>query len=129
MWVMVTSTASSSVIRYNWDIEHLPRHTARNLDQLAYLFVTCPECPTVFVQSNAEEVARIKDFSRRLAERAQDLNGSCTGEHGIGLGKQDLMERELGVNGVDTMATIKRALDPNLILNPGKVLNMKHFSS
>ena len=81
-----------------------------------------------FVQSNAEEVARIKDFSRRLAERAQDLNGSCTGEHGIGLGKQDLMERELGVNGVDTMATIKRALDPNLILNPGKVLNMKHFS-
>ena len=52
--------------------------------------------------------------------------GTCTGEHGVGLGKTKYLELELGENAVATMAKLKRALDPDNILNPGKVIP-KHF--
>jgi D-lactate dehydrogenase (cytochrome) len=49
------------------------------------------------------------------------MDGTCTGEHGIGLGKQDWLVRELGEDGVGMMRAIKHALDPRNLFNPGKV--------
>ena len=53
--------------------------------------------------------------------RALKLNGTCTGEHGIGLGKRHLLPQEIGEEGVLVMKQLKAALDPNNIMNPGKI--------
>ena len=50
------------------------------------------------------------------------MGGTCTGEHGIGRGKIELLEAEFGPEGVGLMADLKRTLDPHWIMNPGKVL-------
>jgi D-lactate dehydrogenase (cytochrome) len=50
------------------------------------------------------------------------MGGTCTGEHGIGQGKQKYLEAELGVEAIDAMRALKRALDPQNIFNPGKIL-------
>jgi len=65
---------------------------------------------------------RAKHANTRLVDAALDLDGTATGEHGIGFGKQDHMVREHGQTGVALMRTLKHALDPNGILNPGKIL-------
>ncbi|AOO84906.1 FAD-linked oxidase C-terminal domain-containing protein [Bosea vaviloviae] len=70
--------------------------------------------------ADAEEIARAKAFHGRLVERALALEGTCTGEHGIGVGKIDFLEQELG-EAVDAMRAIKQALDPHNIMNPGKI--------
>ncbi len=70
---------------------------------------------------NPGELAEAERFNARLVERALAMDGTCTGEHGIGLGKQDWLVRELGEDGVDMMRTIKRALDPKNLFNPGKI--------
>ena len=64
---------------------------------------------------------RAEEVAHRLAERAIAMNGSCTGEHGIGLTKQGFMRLEHGQNAVDIMAAIKAALDPQQLMNPGKI--------
>lgn len=69
----------------------------------------------------AEEHRIAKDLSARMAERALSLGGTITGEHGVGMGKLAYMGAEHGA-GWDVMATLKRALDPDNILNPGKVV-------
>jgi D-lactate dehydrogenase (cytochrome) len=56
-----------------------------------------------------------------LVARALALEGTCTGEHGIGLHKMDFLVTETGAGAVDMMRTIKHALDPHNIMNPGKV--------
>jgi D-lactate dehydrogenase (cytochrome) len=61
--------------------------------------------------------------SRRIVERAIELGGTSTGEHGIGLGKQDYLVTEHGEAAVDAMRSIKQALDPAGIMNPGKVFD------
>lgn len=53
---------------------------------------------------------------------ALSLGGTCTGEHGIGRGKRELLVQQFGNDGIAVMQQIKRALDPQSILNPGKVL-------
>ncbi len=68
-----------------------------------------------------DEIRRATAFKTWLAERALELGGTVTGEHGIGLGKLDLMLREHGA-ALDVMRAIKRALDPRDLFNPGKVL-------
>lgn len=71
--------------------------------------------------SDADEVARAKEYMGWLADLAISMDGTCTGEHGIGQGKMGYLVKELGAT-TDFMALIKRALDPDNILNPGKVL-------
>jgi D-lactate dehydrogenase (cytochrome) len=69
-----------------------------------------------------EDLARAKDFASRLAQRAIRMDGTCTGEHGIGIGKQPYMALEHGDVAIELMRAIKRAIDPENILNPGKIL-------
>lgn len=68
-----------------------------------------------------KEVEATQGFLERLVERALAMDGTCTGEHGVGTGKMKYLESELGA-GVDVMRAIKRSLDPHNILNPGKVV-------
>ena len=73
-----------------------------------------------------KEVEAAEAFIARLNMRAIAMDGTCTGEHGIGQGKMAFLERELGA-GVDVMRTIKHALDPDNIMNPGKIIpNHRH---
>lgn len=69
---------------------------------------------------NPTEIATAEDIIGRLAKRAIEMDGTCTGEHGIGQGKQKYMQQEHG-NALVLMQAIKAALDPNNILNPGKI--------
>jgi D-lactate dehydrogenase (cytochrome) len=71
---------------------------------------------------NEDEIKRAHDFAARLARRAIKMDGTCTGEHGIGLGKQDYLVLEHGAAAVDVMRAIKCALDPDNIMNPGKIM-------
>lgn len=73
--------------------------------------------------SNAAEVAAVEAFHHRLIERALQMGGTCTGEHGIGQGKKDYLEAELPA-GVEVMKQIKQALDPENLMNPGKVITL-----
>jgi D-lactate dehydrogenase (cytochrome) len=70
---------------------------------------------------NAAEVTEAKRIHDRMVARALSLDGTCTGEHGIGEGKIKFLEAEHGA-GVAVMRSIKHALDPQNILNPGKML-------
>jgi len=72
---------------------------------------------------NPDELAEAKAFNDRLVARALDLGGTCTGEHGIGIGKLDSLVAEHG-EAVAVMRSIKQALDPGNLMNPGKVLRM-----
>ena len=59
-------------------------------------------------------------FSLAITEH----NGTCTGEHGIGMGKRDLLVKEVGESGVEAMRMIKQTFDPNGIMNPGKIFGL-----
>jgi D-lactate dehydrogenase (cytochrome) len=73
--------------------------------------------------NDAGEFARAEAVNGRIVERAIAAGGTCTGEHGIGSGKMRHLEEEQG-EAVELMRTIKRALDPSNILNPGKVIRL-----
>ena len=73
--------------------------------------------------NNPAELAEAEAINQRLVQRALAMDGTCTGEHGIGLGKQDWLRTELG-EAVDIMKAIKRTLDPTNILNPGKIFQL-----
>jgi D-lactate dehydrogenase (cytochrome) len=68
------------------------------------------------------EIAEAERFNALLVNRAIDLGGTCTGEHGVGYGKSKFLRREYGDEAVAVMRRIKQSLDPDNILNPGKVL-------
>ena len=65
-----------------------------------------------------------EDLNHKLVSRALRLEGTCTGEHGVGLHKMDFLITETGAGAVDMMRTIKRALDPKNIMNPGKIFSL-----
>jgi D-lactate dehydrogenase (cytochrome) len=73
---------------------------------------------------DADEVKRAKALSERLVERALAMDGTCTGEHGVGQGKMKYMAAEHGAAAIAVMASIKRALDPQNIMNPGKIVSL-----
>ena len=72
---------------------------------------------------DAAEMKRAKDCNDRIVQRALTMGGTCTGEHGIGVGKIDFLVAEHG-EAVSLMRSIKQALDPDNIMNPGKVLRV-----
>ena len=76
-------------------------------------FVLDPNNPAEFKEAEA--------INDRLIRRALDMDGSCTGEHGIGLGKRQYLVEEHG-GGVEVMRALKMAIDPENIMNPGKML-------
>ncbi len=73
------------------------------------------------VPDDEDAVARAHEFNDRVIERTLELGGTATGEHGVGVGKRKFMRQEHG-GAVDLMAAIKETIDPNGIMNPGKVL-------
>jgi D-lactate dehydrogenase (cytochrome) len=78
-------------------------------------------CVILVRPDDPADLAEAKRFNERVVDRALAMEGTCTGEHGIGFGKIDWLRKEHG-GGVDLMAAIKRTLDPDNLLNPGKVL-------
>ena len=79
------------------------------------IFVLDPDKP--------EEFAEAKRINSRLVHRALDMGGTCTGEHGVGLGKMDYLPEEHG-EALEVMKAIKLALDPHNVMNPGKMLRL-----
>ena len=73
--------------------------------------------------TRAEDLRICNEINRKLVERAIAMDGTCTGEHGIGQGKIKYLEAEHG-DAVDIMRTIKMALDPQNIMNPGKIIKL-----
>ncbi len=71
--------------------------------------------------NDPEDIARAEGVNERMVHRAIAMDGTCTGEHGIGLHKIDFLIHETGEDAVDMMRSIKHALDPNNIFNPGKI--------
>ena len=78
-------------------------------------------CLLLVDTEDAAEVAQAEEFIGWLNELAISMDGTCTGEHGIGQGKAGYLERELGQGAMGMMQAIKRAVDPLNILNPGKM--------
>ncbi|NLD68914.1 MAG: 2-hydroxy-acid oxidase, partial [Limnobacter sp.] len=70
------------------------------------------------------EVEEAERLNREIVRLALSVDGTCTGEHGIGLHKVDFLEEEAGDDALDLMRRIKRALDPDNILNPGKIFRL-----
>jgi D-lactate dehydrogenase (cytochrome) len=73
---------------------------------------------------DADEVKRGKAFVERLVERAMRMEGTCTGEHGIGQAKMKYLETELGPVGLSALRAIKLAFDPHNVMNPGKIVTL-----
>lgn len=76
----------------------------------------------LFDPDNAAELDKVKAAADRLVARALDMGGTATGEHGVGIGKKGFMPREHG-DAWEVMGTLKRALDPGNLLNPGKLIS------
>ncbi|KAL4971770.1 hypothetical protein BDW66DRAFT_164743 [Aspergillus desertorum] len=72
---------------------------------------------------NADERQRVEKVVHDMVDRALDMEGSCTGEHGVGLGKKSSLKKELGPNTIGAMRSVKKAFDPHWLLNPGKIFD------
>jgi len=79
-------------------------------------------CLPLIDRDDPDEVGRVHEFIDRLVARAIAMSGTCTGEHGVGQKKMKYLEREHGAPAVELMRTLKRAIDPHNIMNPGKVV-------
>ena len=75
--------------------------------------------------TDTDEVERTKAFLERLVDRALAMDGTCTGEHGIGQGKMKYLPTEHGEPALAAMRALKRALDPLDIMNPGKIFGLR----
>ena len=70
-----------------------------------------------------EELPAVRELTHHMTDAIIDMGGTCTGEHGIGAGKISSLEKEAGPGSIAVMASIKNALDPKGIVNPGKIFN------
>jgi glycolate oxidase len=73
---------------------------------------------------NKEEMERVEKAIEEISEKALELGGTLTGEHGIGIAKREILPHEIGEVGMEVTRAIKRALDPDNLLNPDKVVQM-----
>ncbi|HJV75870.1 MAG TPA: FAD-linked oxidase C-terminal domain-containing protein [Noviherbaspirillum sp.] len=74
--------------------------------------------------NDTTDVARAEGVNERMVARAISMDGTCTGEHGVGLHKMDFLVQEHGEDAIEAMRVLKRAFDPKNILNPGKILRL-----
>ena len=77
----------------------------------------------VFDPNDKEEVRKVDEINERMVLRALAMDGTCTGEHGVCLHKMDFLVSEHG-DAISVMRMIKAALDPDNIMNPGKVIQI-----
>ncbi|MBB4006107.1 FAD-binding oxidoreductase [Allorhizobium taibaishanense] len=77
----------------------------------------------LFDDKDADNVDKVEAFMARLNTRALAMDGTCTGEHGVGQGKMSYLEAELG-GALDVMRQVKRGLDPDNLFNPGKIFRL-----
>ena len=75
----------------------------------------------ILVPNEPDGLERAWALDRKIVARALSLEGSCSGEHGIGIGKREFLEQEVGTGVLDVMRSVKTALDPHGIMNPGKL--------
>jgi D-lactate dehydrogenase (cytochrome) len=75
----------------------------------------------ILVPPEPDGLARAWELDKKIVGRALDLGGSCSGEHGVGIGKREFLEREHGSDALAVMHSVKQALDPRGIMNPGKI--------
>ena len=72
--------------------------------------------------NDKNEMEKLKKINDKLVKRAISMGGTCTGEHGIGLGKKEYLKLEQPTN-ISLMQSIKKTFDPYNILNPGKIVD------
>jgi D-lactate dehydrogenase (cytochrome) len=81
-------------------------------------------CAMLVMPDDSREYDEAERLNQRIVARALAVDGTCTGEHGVGLHKMDFLLEEHGPDALDLMARIKRSFDPLNILNPGKVVRV-----
>ncbi|KAF2997400.1 hypothetical protein E8E13_005203 [Curvularia kusanoi] len=79
----------------------------------------------MYNSKDPKERAAVEKCVHDMVERALEMEGTCTGEHGIGLGKKASLQKELGFDTINVMRSIKGALDPHWLMNPGKIMDAK----
>ncbi|KAK5117492.1 hypothetical protein LTR85_008877 [Meristemomyces frigidus] len=79
----------------------------------------------MFNKNDPEERRKVQECVYRMVDRALEMEGTCTGEHGIGLGKKASLVKELGLDTIGVMKKIKASLDPLGIMNPGKIFDLQ----
>ncbi|KAI1629022.1 D-lactate dehydrogenase [Exophiala viscosa] len=77
----------------------------------------------LYNRKDPAERERVEHVVHNMVDRALEMEGTCTGEHGIGLGKKQSLIDELGVDTINVMQTLKRSLDPHWLMNPGKIFD------
>ncbi len=116
-------------------ISRLAECIGATIDDLSESFLPAPilghvgdgnfHCAILANPDDPREIAEAERLNRRIVARALAMDGTCTGEHGIGLHKMDFLVDEHGADAVELMARVKRAFDPLNILNPGKVVRVQ----
>ena len=114
-------------------LSRLPTLIAETRKELDASFLHCPIIAhagdgnfhtlimfTPGVKSEYEEALRL---AHMMADKAIALGGTCTGEHGVGVGKKAHLKKEMGPGSMTVMGRIKNSLDEKRILNPGKILD------
>ena len=75
----------------------------------------------IMVPPEPDGMARAWELDKKIVARALALGGSCSGEHGVGIGKREFLEQEHGADALTVMRAVKHALDPRGVMNPGKI--------
>lgn len=110
-------------------VSNLPRLVQETKEDLATIGLTSTivghvgdgNFHALLLFTNDEELEIARQAVHRMNERAIGLEGTCTGEHGVGIGKRKYLYQELGAGTIELMKTIKSAIDPHWLFNPGKL--------